>query len=188
MTLGGRQVGPPRLRVGDGDSEVPLASFQWGAATDALEAHALGAIAAGVSTLSTVIRIPPTCGHRKFPHRLVEDGDETSAGRRCGSGGSCGPCGVSTRYARPPLARRSFWGATVSVAPGQQICSLLPRRVGPVPAVDIFTPEARNTGRSEAANASAFGWRALELGAPRTTRVLETPTPALQPQPTHMIR
>ena len=50
VTLGGRQVGVPRLRVRDGDGEVPLASFQWAAATDPLAAHTLEAIAAGVST------------------------------------------------------------------------------------------------------------------------------------------
>ncbi len=50
VTLGGRQVGLPRLRVRDAGGEVPLASFQWAAATDALEAHTLEAIAAGVST------------------------------------------------------------------------------------------------------------------------------------------
>ena len=50
VTLGGRQVGLPRLRVRNADGEVPLASFQWAAATDALEAHTLEAIAAGVST------------------------------------------------------------------------------------------------------------------------------------------
>ena len=49
VTLGGRQVGLPRLRVRDGAGEAPLASFQWAAATDALEAHTLEAIAAGVS-------------------------------------------------------------------------------------------------------------------------------------------
>ena len=41
VTLGGRQVGLPRLRVRDADGEVPLASFQWAAATDALESHTL---------------------------------------------------------------------------------------------------------------------------------------------------
>ena len=50
MTLGGRQGRLPRLRVRNGDGKVPLASFQWAAATDALEAHTLKAIAAGVST------------------------------------------------------------------------------------------------------------------------------------------
>ena len=50
VTLGGRQVGLPRLRVRDAEGEVPLASFQWAAATDALESHTLEAIAAGVST------------------------------------------------------------------------------------------------------------------------------------------
>ena len=50
MTLGGRQVVLPRLRVRNAEGEVPLASFQWAAATDALESHTLEAIAAGVST------------------------------------------------------------------------------------------------------------------------------------------
>ena len=34
VTLAGRQVGLPRLRVRDGDGEVRLASFQWAAETD----------------------------------------------------------------------------------------------------------------------------------------------------------
>ena len=50
VTLGGRQVSVPRLRVRSAAGEVPLASFQWAAATDPLEAHTLEAIAAGVST------------------------------------------------------------------------------------------------------------------------------------------
>ena len=50
VTLGGRQVGLPRLRVRNAEGEVPLASFEWAAATDALESHTLEAIAAGVST------------------------------------------------------------------------------------------------------------------------------------------
>lgn len=50
VTLGGRQVALPRLRVRDTAGEVPLASFQWAAATDPLEAHTLEAVAAGVTT------------------------------------------------------------------------------------------------------------------------------------------
>ena len=50
MRLGGRQVGLPRLRVRDAEGEVPVASCQWAAATDALASHTLEAIAAGVST------------------------------------------------------------------------------------------------------------------------------------------
>ena len=49
VTLGGRQVSVSRLRVRNADGETPLASFQWAAATDPLEAHTLEAIAAGVS-------------------------------------------------------------------------------------------------------------------------------------------
>ena len=43
VTLGGRRVALPRLRVRDAAGEVPLASFQWAAATDPLEAHTLEA-------------------------------------------------------------------------------------------------------------------------------------------------
>ena len=50
VTLGGRQVELPRLRVRSADGEVPLASFQWAAATDPLDEHTLAAVAAGVST------------------------------------------------------------------------------------------------------------------------------------------
>ena len=50
VTLGGRQIELPRLRVRSADGEVPLASFQWAAATDPLDEHTLAAVAAGVST------------------------------------------------------------------------------------------------------------------------------------------
>ena len=50
VTLGGRQVEVPRLRVRSADGEVPLVSFQWAAVTDPLDEHTLAAVAAGVST------------------------------------------------------------------------------------------------------------------------------------------
>ena len=50
VTLGGRQIELPRLRVRSAAGEVPLASFQWAAATDPLDEHTLAAVAAGVST------------------------------------------------------------------------------------------------------------------------------------------
>ena len=50
VTLGGRQIELPRFRVRSADGEVPLASFQWAAATDPLDEHTLAAVAAGVST------------------------------------------------------------------------------------------------------------------------------------------
>ena len=50
VTLGGRQVEVPRLRVRSAEGEVPLASFQWAASTDPLDEHTLAAVAAGVST------------------------------------------------------------------------------------------------------------------------------------------
>ena len=40
----------PRLRVRSGEGEVGLASFQWAAATDPMDAHTMEAVAAGVST------------------------------------------------------------------------------------------------------------------------------------------
>ena len=43
VTLGGRQVELPRLRVRSSNGEVPLASFQWAAATDPLDEHTLAA-------------------------------------------------------------------------------------------------------------------------------------------------
>ena len=42
VTLGGRQVEVPRLRVRSAEGEVPLASFQWAASTDPLDEHTLG--------------------------------------------------------------------------------------------------------------------------------------------------
>ena len=50
VTLGGRQVELPRQRVRSAEGEVPLASFQWAAATDPLDEHTLAAVAGGVST------------------------------------------------------------------------------------------------------------------------------------------
>ena len=50
VTLGGRQVKVPRVRVRSAEGEVPLASFQWAASTDPLDEHTLAAVAAGVST------------------------------------------------------------------------------------------------------------------------------------------
>ena len=50
VTFGGRQVELPRQRVRNAEGEVPLASFQWAAATDPLDEHTLAAVAAGVST------------------------------------------------------------------------------------------------------------------------------------------
>ena len=49
VTLGGRQVELPRLRVRSVDGEVPLASFEWAVATDPLDEYTLTAVAAGVS-------------------------------------------------------------------------------------------------------------------------------------------
>ena len=50
VTLGGRQVELPRLRVRSAEGEAALASFQWAASTGAMDAHTLETITAGVST------------------------------------------------------------------------------------------------------------------------------------------
>ena len=50
VTLGGRQIELPRLRVRSPGGEVALESFQWASCTDALDAHTMAAVAAGVST------------------------------------------------------------------------------------------------------------------------------------------
>ncbi len=50
VTLGGRQVEVPRLRVRSAGGEVPLVSFEWASAADPLDEHTLAAVAAGVST------------------------------------------------------------------------------------------------------------------------------------------
>ena len=67
MTLGGRQVEVPRLRVRRAEGEVPLASFQWAASTDPLDEHTLAAVAAGVSTrryASTLDPVPAAVNER----------------------------------------------------------------------------------------------------------------------------
>lgn len=50
VTLGGREIEIPRLRARSADGELSLASFQWAASHDPLNAHTMAAIGAGVST------------------------------------------------------------------------------------------------------------------------------------------
>ena len=50
VTLGGRQVDMPRLRVRGTEGEVGLSSFQWASATDPMDVHTMETVAAGVST------------------------------------------------------------------------------------------------------------------------------------------
>ena len=59
VTLGGRQVEVPRLRVRSADGEVPLVSFQWAAVTGPLDEHTLVAVAAGVSTRRYIDTLDP---------------------------------------------------------------------------------------------------------------------------------
>ena len=73
VTLGGRQVGVPRLRVRSVDGEVALPSFQWAAATDPLDEHTLAAVAAGVSTRRYAGTLDPV------PGEVTERGASSSA-------------------------------------------------------------------------------------------------------------
>ena len=73
VTLGGRQVAVPRLRVRRADGEAPLPSFQWAAATDPLDEHTLSAVAAGVSTRRYAGTLDPA------PAEVTERGMSSSA-------------------------------------------------------------------------------------------------------------
>ena len=73
VTLGGRQVELPRLRVRSPEGEVALASFQWAASTDAMDAHTLAAVAAGVSTRDYPKLLDP------IPETMDERGTSRSA-------------------------------------------------------------------------------------------------------------
>ena len=73
VTLGGRQVAVPRLRVRSADGEEPLPSFQWAAATDPLDEHTLSAVAAGVSTRRYAGTLDPS------PAEVAERGTSSSA-------------------------------------------------------------------------------------------------------------
>ena len=73
VTLGGRQVELPRLRVRSPEGEVALASFQWAASSDAMDAHTLAAVAAGVSTRDYPKLLDP------MPETMNERGTSRSA-------------------------------------------------------------------------------------------------------------
>ena len=78
VTLGGRQVEVPRLRVRNAQGEVALESFQWAASTDAMDAHTMSAVADGVSTRRYRRTLDP------MPQDMVEHGISRSAvSRRC---------------------------------------------------------------------------------------------------------
>ena len=59
VTLGGRQVERPRFRVRSCEGEVALASVQWAASSDAMDAHTMAAVAGGVSTRDSPKRLDP---------------------------------------------------------------------------------------------------------------------------------
>ena len=75
VTLGGRQVELPGLRVRSTDGEVPLASFQWAAATDPPDEHTLAAVAAGVSTRRYASMLDPV------PSEVTERGRRAASCR-----------------------------------------------------------------------------------------------------------
>ena len=78
VTLGGRQVAVPRLRVRSADGEVALPSLQWAAATDPLDEHTLAAVGSPAPAGSAVPPPPAetgsllhtgTAGERGVPER-----------------------------------------------------------------------------------------------------------------------
>ena len=73
VTLGGREVAVPRLRVRSTDGELPLPSFRWAAATDPLDERTLAAVAAGVSTRRYAGTLDP------LPDEVTERGTSRSA-------------------------------------------------------------------------------------------------------------
>ena len=73
VTLGGREVAVPGLRVRSTDGELPLPSFRWAAATDPLDERTLAAVAAGVSTRRYAGTLDP------LPDEVTERGTSRSA-------------------------------------------------------------------------------------------------------------
>ena len=73
VTLGGRQVELPRLRVRSAEGEVALESFEWAACTDAMDAHTMAAVTAGVSTRHYPRTLDP------LPQGMAEQGTSRSA-------------------------------------------------------------------------------------------------------------
>ena len=134
VTLGGRQVEVPRLRVRSADGEVPLVSFQWAAVTDPLDEHTLAAVAAGVSTRRYAGTLDPvpvdvteratssSAVSRRFValstkrldlglHEVVHAFQDPVAGCGCGRGGAAGAesagavSGVAGVQLRPGLSQ-----------------------------------------------------------------------------------
>ena len=101
VTLGGRQVGVPRLQLAQRGGLRWLPSFQWVAATDPLDEHTLSAVAARVSTAAVCGHIGPGAG-RADGARDVEQRGVSSVRGAVGqapavvsqpAGGRAGPAG-----------------------------------------------------------------------------------------------
>ena len=73
VTLAGREVALPRLRVRSADGEVGLPSFQWASASDPLGEQTLAVVAAGVSTRRYAGTLDP------LPAEVTERGMSSSA-------------------------------------------------------------------------------------------------------------
>ena len=130
VTLGGRQVAVPRLRVRRADGEAPLPSFQWAAATDPLDEHTLSAVAAGVSTRRYAGTLDPA------PAEVEERGTSSSA--------------VSRRFVALSAKRlRSFLSRGLGELDLRVVCKGPPRRrSSPAACSAIWSRAAcRRTGR-----------------------------------------
>ena len=193
VTLGGRQVELPRLRVRSADGEVPLASFQWAAATDPLDEHTLAAVAAGVSTRRYASTLDPVSRpatgragpagglHRRqgLPGPLHGDraGGDTQGrkhvlGLREGATETAAvtPVCSATCDARtadgPDLAVRYRWRS--GAAPGHHRCLRFSRRGATLPS-----PQVEERHRPSARAAARLCWQGVagcvepRFGGPR---------------------
>ena len=110
VTLGGRQVEVPRLRVRSAEGEVPLASFQWAASTDPLDEHTLAAVSAGVSTRRYASMLDPV------PAEVNERATSSSA--------------VSRRFVALSTKRLHAWRGSRRPRPARHPADVEPARRG----------------------------------------------------------
>ena len=159
VTLGGRQVAVPRLRVRSADGEAPLPSFRWAAATDPLDEHTLAAVAAGVSTRRYAGTLDPTpaevrSGGRRAARCLGGSWrcQPSACGRFSAGRWASWTCGWSASTARSSgtIAWWSRWGSTRRAASTCWDCAKEPPRRRSSPAACSATwlrAACRRTGR-----------------------------------------